>query len=149
FLQENPLSSSSEIHKGIGRGSYATIKRVLTSLLENGQIISEGQRRATRYRVSPTNQLLGHIDMDAYFEKEIDECDIHKVIYYQLLREVLTDVIILTEGEASNLQQLQDEIRRNVADMSHDVYNKEIDRLTIDLSWKSSQIAGHTNSLHE
>src|SRR5690606_36148023 len=129
FLQENPLSSSSEIHKGIGKGSYATVKRVIANLLENGQIISEGQRRATRYRVGPANQLLGYIDMGAYFEKEIDERDIQEAFNLQLIREVLAGVDIFTVDEASSLQQLQDEFRRNVADMSQDVYNKEMERL--------------------
>jgi len=149
FLQENPSSSSPEIHKGIGKGSYATVKRVIANLLESGQIISEGQRRATRYWVSPANQLLGYIDMDAYFEKEIDERDIREVFNFQLIREVLTNADIFTVDEASNLQQLQDEFRRNVAHMSQDVYNKEMERLAIDLSWKSSQIEGNTYSLLE
>ncbi|MBD1422624.1 Fic family protein [Sphingobacterium chuzhouense] len=149
FLQENPSSSSPEIHKGIGKGSYATVKRVIANLLESGQIISEGQRRATRYWVSPANQLLRYIDMDAYFEKEIDERDIQGVFNFQLIREVLANADIFTVDEASNLQQLQDEFRRNVAHMSQDVYNKEMERLAIDLSWKSSQIEGNTYSLLE
>src|SRR5690606_35899083 len=58
FLRENPLSSSPEIHKGIGKGSYATVKRAIANLLENGQIVSEGQRRATRYQVSSAGGLI-------------------------------------------------------------------------------------------
>ena len=149
FLQENPLSSSPEIHRGIGKGSYATIKRVIANMLENGQIISEGQRRATRYRVSPANQLLGYIDMEAYFEKEIDERDIREAFNFQLIEEVLAKADIFTADEASDLQQLQDEFRRNVTHMSQDLYNKEMERLAIDLSWKSSQIEGNTYSLLE
>lgn len=61
FLQENPLSSSSEIHQGIGKGSYATVKRAIANLLDNGQVASEGQRRATRYRISIAHQLLEHV----------------------------------------------------------------------------------------
>jgi Fic family protein len=143
------LSSSPEIHKGIGKGSYATIKRTISNLLENGQIISEGQRRATRYKVSSASQLLGHIDMAAYFEKEIDERDIRGGFNFKLVREVLAKVDVFTADEAKRLQQLQEEFRDNVADMSSDVYNKEMERLAIDLSWKSSQIEGNTYSLLE
>src|SRR5690606_5984856 len=149
FLQENPLSSSSEIHRGIGKGSYATVKRVIANMLENGQIISEGQRRATRYVVSPANQLLGYIDMDAYFEKEIDERDIREGFNFQLIEDVLANADIFTADETSDLKQLQDEFRRNLEQMSVDVYNKEMERLAIDLSWKSSQIEGNTYSLLE
>lgn len=149
FLLENPLSSSPEIHKGIGKGSYATVKRAIANLLENGQIVSEGQRRATRYQVSSANQLLGHIDLAAYFEKEIDERDIREGFNFQLVREVLAKVDIFTAEEANSLQQLQEEFRHNIAQMSPDVYNKEMERLAIDLSWKSSQIEGNTYSLLE
>jgi len=149
FLRENPLSSSPEIHKGIGKGSYATVKRVIANLLEAGQIVSEGQRRATRYQVSPANEVLGPIDMSAYFEKEIDGRDIREGFNFQLIRETLAKINIFTVEEANTLRQMQKEFRDNIAHMSADVYNKEMERLAIDLSWKSSQIEGNTYSLLE
>lgn len=149
FLRENPLSSSPEIHKGIGKGSYATVKRVIATLLEAGQIVSEGQRRATRYQVSPANEVLGPIDMAAYFEKEIDERDIREGFNFQLIRETLAKINIFTVEEANILRQMQKEFQDNIAHMSADVYNKEMERLAIDLSWKSSQIEGNTYSLLE
>lgn len=149
FLRENPLSSSPEVHKGIAKGSYATIKRAISALLENGQIVAEGQRRATRYQISPANQLLGHIDMAAYFEREIDERDIREGFNFQLINDVLMNVNIFTVDETNRLQQLQDEFRFNVAHMSPAAYSKEMERLAIDLSWKSSQIEGNTYSLLE
>ena len=149
FLQENPLSSSPEIHKGIGKGSYATVKRAIAHLLESGQIVSEGQRRATRYRISPANQLLRHIDTTSYFEKEIDERDIREGFNFQLIREVLARIDIFTADEINSLMQLQEEFRRNVAHMNTGLYNREMERLAIDLSWKSSQIEGNTYSLLE
>ncbi len=149
FLRENPLSSSPEIHKSISKGSYATIKRAISDLLENGQIVSIGQRRATRYQVSSVNELLGPIDMAAYFEKEIDEREIREGFNFHLIRELLIKVDLFTADEAKYLQQLQEEFRQNVANMSADGYNKEMERLAIDLSWKSSQIEGNTYSLLE
>lgn len=149
FLRENPLSSSPEIHKGIGKGSFATVKRIIAKLLENGQILSEGQRRATRYQVGPANEVLGTIDMAAYFEKEIDERDIREGFNFQLIRETLAKINLFTLEEAKTLHQLQKEFRDNVANISADVYNKEMERLAIDLSWKSSQIEGNTYSLLE
>ncbi|MBE8721983.1 hypothetical protein C4F40_14735 [Sphingobacterium sp. Ka21] len=47
FWRDNPLSSSPEIHIGVGKGFYATAKCAIANLLKNGQIVSEGQRRAT------------------------------------------------------------------------------------------------------
>ncbi|MGX5687429.1 Fic family protein [Arcticibacter tournemirensis] len=149
FLRENPLSSSPEIHKGISKGSYATIKRAISDLLDNGQIVSIGQRRATRYQISSVNELLGPIDMAAYFEKEIDEREIREGFNFHLIKELLTKVDLFTADESEYLQQLQEEFRQNVAHMSVDGYNKEMERLAIDLSWKSSQIEGNTYSLLE
>jgi hypothetical protein len=42
-------------------------------LVKTGQLVAEGQSRATRYRISATTQLFAIIDLASYFEKEIDE----------------------------------------------------------------------------
>lgn len=149
FLRENPLSSSPEIHKSIGQGSYATVKRAISALVEGGQIVAQGQRRATRYKISPASQLLSQIDMAVYFEKEIDERDIRESFNFQLINDLLMNVEIFTADEVNRLQKLQDEFRSNVDHMSPEAYSKEMERLAIDLSWKSSQIEGNTYSLLE
>jgi len=149
FLQENPASSSADIYKGIGKGSYSTIKRAISMLQEDRQIVSEGQRKATRYRVSIANQLLEPIDMEAYFEKEIDERAIRERFDFQLIREILPQSELFTAEEINSLIQLQEEFQQNIADLSRDVHQKEMERLAIDLSWKSSQIEGNTYSLLE
>jgi len=91
----------------------ATVKRAIAHLLENGHIISEGQRRATRYQVSPADELLGSMDMDAYFEKEIDECDIREGFNFQLIKDTLSKVNVFTPEDANTLRQLQEEFQHN------------------------------------
>ena len=44
---------------------------------------------------------------------------------------------------------LQEEFRQHIEEMSENEYRKEMERLGIDLSWKSSQIEGNTYSLLE
>lgn len=149
FLQENPASSSAEIYKGIGKGSYSTIKRAINVLQEDRQIVSEGQRKATRYRVSIANQLLEPIDIEDYFEKEMDERSIREGFNFQLIREILPQSELFTADEINSLNQLQEEFRQNTAGLTQDLYHKEMERLAIDLSWKSSQIEGNTYSLLE
>lgn len=51
--------------------------------------------------------------------------------------------------ETAHLNTLQSEYRAHLADMSENEYRKEMERLGIDLSWKSSQIEGNTYSLLE
>ena len=149
FVNDHPLCSSVEIHKAVGRGSYATTKRAIATLVETGQLLAEGRTRATRYVVSPANKLFGPVDMAVYFEQEIDEREILEDFNFQLITEVLWDVNLFTAEEAHRLAQLQVEFRKNVSEMSPAAYNKEMERLAIDLSWKSSQIEGNTYSLLE
>ena len=49
----------------------------------------------------------------------------------------------------TKLISLQGLYRRNVSQLSETEYKKELERLAIDLSWKSSQIEGNTYSLLE
>jgi Fic family protein len=45
------------------------------------------------------------------------------------------------------LQSLQRQYELNISKLSSSAYQMEIERLSIDLSWKSSQIEGNTYSL--
>lgn len=112
-------------------------------MVRTGQLVAEGHTRATRYRISPTNQLFARIDIDSYFEKEIDERDIQDSFNFGLITDVLRNVDLFTPEEANTLQQLQEEFRDNISHMTTAAYNKEMERLAIDLSWKSSQIEGN------
>ena len=149
FIKEYPASSSVEIHKAAGKGSFATTKRAIAELVKTGQLLAEGQTRATRYRISPENQLFSRIDIDTYFEKEIDEREIQDGFNFGLITDVLRNVDLFTPAEANTLKQLQEEFRDNISHMTTAAYNKEMERLAIDLSWKSSQIEGNTYSLLE
>ena len=149
FLENFPGSSSLQIHQGIAKASYSTIKRAITNLLKNGLIISEGQRRATKYQLSPGNKILQEIDMDAYFQTEIDERVIQLDFNIDLIRNVLKKIHLFNEEETVLLKELQTKYKKSIINLSKDIYNKEMERLAIDLSWKSSQIEGNTYSLLE
>jgi Fic family protein len=58
-------------------------------------------------------------------------------------------VKLFTEDEERKLDLLHAEFKDNIAHLSPLAYNKEMERLAIDLSWKSSQIEGNTYSLLE
>ena len=61
----------------------------------------------------------------------------------------MPEVNLFTLAELEHLQSLQDTFRRHVTEMTNGEYRKEMERLGIDLSWKSSQIEGNTYSLLE
>ena len=56
---------------------------------------------------------------------------------------------IFIESELSKLTDLQLKYTRNISQLSDFEYKKQMERLAIDLSWKSSQIEGNTYSLLE
>lgn len=150
FLHYNPQSSRDAIAKGIAfEGSDATLKRIIAALVKNEDIIVEGKARATRYRLSNQAHLLMPLNLDTYFAQDIDERKVQTSFNFELIREQLPKVKLFTSEEKSHLQELQDVFRQHVEEMTQNEYNKEMERLGIDLSWKSSQIEGNTYSLLE
>ncbi|MFT7163202.1 MAG: Fic family protein [Candidatus Endobugula sp.] len=150
FVKGNSKSSSKEVHDGLELEiSYATLKRVLTKLVSENFLTTEGKGKGTRYLVSPVYQLIQPIDIEVYFQQEIDERVINEQFNFQLISEVLNPVSVFTKNELDRLEALQTEYKSNIAQLTPIEIKNELERLAIDLSWKSSQIEGNTYSLLE
>lgn len=150
FLHYSPQSSRDEIAQGITfEGSDATLKRLVAALVATEDIIVEGKARATRYSLSNKAHLLMPLNLDTYFSQDIDERKVQASFNFDLIREQLPSVTIFSEEERAHLKELQEVFRQHVAEMTTNEYNKEMERLGIDLSWKSSQIEGNTYTLLE
>lgn len=150
FLHYHPLSSRDEIASGIAfDGSDATMKRLIAAAIQRGEIVVEGKARATRYRLSNQAHLLMPFDLDTYFALEVDKRQVQTSFNFSLIREQLPAVALFTEEEKARLAALQAEFRSHVGELTENEYRKEMERLGIDLSWKSSQIEGNTYSLLE
>lgn len=150
FLEQNPENSSDEIRQGISeKKSIATIKRLLSKLVVKKLIVSTGKGKATRYKLSPYYNLFHEIDIQKYYNKEIDERTIIENFNFSLIRNIFPDTELFTSNEIEKLENLQKEYQRNILELSEFEIKKELERLAIDLSWKSSQIEGNTYSLLE
>jgi len=150
FIQKNPNSSSKEIYEGFGKiVAYATVKRGIQELLNKNLISTIGKGKATKYQISKYFEVISPIDIDTYFEKEIDEREIKTDFNFTLIKETLNTVSLFTDSEISHLANLQNAFTDNISKLTKSEYNKEFERLAIDLSWKSSQIEGNTYSLLE
>ncbi|MCQ2960532.1 MAG: Fic family protein [Bacteroidales bacterium] len=150
FLHYSPLSSREEIAKGIAfEGSDATLKRLIAALVRNNDVVVEGKARATRYRLSNFAHLLMPLNLDTYFAQDVDERKVQTSFNFELIRKQLPSVSLFTDEERLYLEELQKVFRQHVEEMTQNEYNKEMERLGIDLSWKSSQIEGNTYSLLE
>ena len=89
------------------------------------------------------------LNLDAYFDNDIDERKIQENFNFNLIREILPNVSLFTENELKLLHEAQSKFRLHLSEMTDTEYRKEMERLGIDLSWKSSQIEGNTYSLLE
>lgn len=150
FLKYHPESSRDEIVNGLNlTESPATLKRTLAAMVAKGNIIVVGRGRSTRYSISAQAQITLPIDIDTYFSKETDEREIHTSFNFDLINGILPKVELFSNEEKEQLTQLQNQFSENLKGISGIDYRKEMERLGIDLSWKSSQIEGNTYSLLE
>ena len=150
FIKDNPSCSSKEIHEGVNEKlGYATVKRILQNLLSENLIVVSGKGKGTKYTIRPTYDLIRSIDVEHYFQKEIDERRIRNSFNYSLIKETLAGVSIFTAQELKHLIELQKQYNSKSYQLTKNEYNKALERLAIDLSWKSSQIEGNTYSLLE
>jgi Fic family protein len=142
--------SSLVIHENVSiQMSYATVKRLLSKLILENLVQVVGRGKAARYQLGVAYNLLYPIDVDTYFEKEIDERSIQESFNLTLISQQLSKFKLFTTTELAELDVLQLEYSNNISKLTSAEYNKELERLAIDLSWKSSQIEGNTYSLLE
>jgi Fic family protein len=128
---------------------YATIKRTLNHLLSEKLITTKGKGKGTKYIISPAYELLYSVDVESYFKKEQDERQIKDSFNLSLITDILRAANLFTKGEQALLLSLHTKFKENIAGLSPAEYGKEMERLAIDLSWKSSQIEGNTYTLLE
>lgn len=150
FLHYHPGASRVEIEAGLSNPpSAASLKRLITNAVQKGQIEVVGRGRATRYRLTPQAHVTMELNIDTYFEKDIDERTVQKTFNFSLINELMPQVELFTAEELATLNDAQKLFRKHLSEMTAIEYRKEMERLGIDLSWKSSQIEGNTYSLLE
>jgi len=133
------------IDKNFDITSRITIIRDLENLSNLKFISKAGEGRAVRYFQNLKNQLLKYIDIDEYFKEDIEKRDIKFHSFNFDIFENLKD--IFSKEEKKELEKYNKEYKNRLKKLSPGLVKKEIERLTIELSWKSSKIEGNTYSL--
>ena len=146
-------------HSGISRlklmdGAKLTVgdaqtKRALAGLLSRGDIRVEGKARATRYFITPKGQLLRTIDLGTYYATPFADRVMQTGYNFALIRDQLPAIDVFTRDEYAFLAEQERVFRERTKDYPRELYAKEMERLGIDLSWKSSEIEGNTYTLLE
>ena len=150
FLHYHPLANRTEIMAGLTKApSDSTMKRLLSAAIKEGNVETVGRGPATKYKLTPQAHVTMPLNLAAYFDKDIDEREVQESFNFDLIRDVLPKVEIFTKEELEVLNAAQLEFEKNTEGMTELEYRKEMERLGVDLSWKSSQIEGNTYSLLE
>ncbi|MFA5754894.1 MAG: Fic family protein [Candidatus Paceibacterota bacterium] len=145
FLLKEKNASNSEIVAFLGdKVSRFTVLRDLELLLKEGIIKKNGKGRNVNYSLFSDSIINTVFDIEAYFKKGPDERDIRLEFDKDIVKELSR---LFSEKEIQELTEINDKYLKRVKKMSKTVFRKEVERLTIELSWKSSQIEGNTYSL--
>jgi Fic family protein len=140
---------SSEVHKEIVSDqeniSLITVKRALSELTEKGILEVSGSGRSTSYSLSIKGRALTEVDAKKYVSIDPDKrYGLHQY-NFDLLHSFPSN--IFTEDELKKLEGATHEYEKRTADLSPAIQKKELERLVIELSWKSSKIEGNTYTL--
>jgi len=136
-----------EVSKKI-RVSEITLKRDLSELVDVGVLIRIGQARATRYSLHPQYFITAEMDIEEYFQQEVDERPALESFQFDIFQK-LQKIPVFLPAEEKELMNLLKEHQKQKSKLSPQLLKREFERLTIELSWKSSAIEGNTYSLLE
>jgi Fic family protein len=149
LLLEKPKTGIAEIIQQLpGHPPVSTVNRDLKSLVDSHLLLKTGQSRSTVYEVAPAYRLVYGSIGDSYFDKDPDERKGKKRLDPEIFSH-LEKVEIFTDDERAQLDSLQQTFEERVRTLPEEIVRKERNRLSIELSWKSSQIEGNTYSLLE
>lgn len=145
FLLKEKKASNSEIVAFLGdKVSRFTILRDLELLLKEGIVKKNGKGRNVNYSLFSDSVINTVFDVETYFKKGPDERDVKLEFNKNAIKELSR---LFLEKDIIELTKINDKYLERVKRMSRTVFKKEVERLTIELSWKSSQIEGNTYSL--
>lgn len=149
LLLKNDLLSSSQIHSLFSQSgedmSLVTVKRELSRMAAVGLIDGLGKGRSRAYRISSLGRIFSAVDANAYCAAEPDRRYGLERFNFDLLPAWPPE--IFTARERTAFENATKEYRRLSADLPPAIARKELERLVIELSWKSSKIEGNTYTL--
>lgn len=148
FVEKGKMQSSflgAELVKTGENVSLVTVKRILSEMTANGTLIKQGSGRSTSYEISAQGRIFSDIKAHEYCLIEPDKRYGLNHYNFDLLPKVPAD--IFTNDELNQLNTATAEYKNRIQDLPPVLQKKELERLVIELSWKSSKIEGNTYTL--
>ncbi len=141
----NNLEIKKYLEENFGIVSRVTVVRDINKLLENNLIQKQGKGRNVYYQELAPSSLLAYFDIEEYFKQSPDKREIaFERFNFDIFRNIKN---IFSKEELAELERLNNGYSRRIKKLTSTVIKKEFERLTIELSWKSSRIEGNTYSL--
>ncbi|MBU1017101.1 MAG: Fic family protein [Patescibacteria group bacterium] len=127
--------------------SKPTLIRDLDILLKLELVKIVGKGKNTKYIPLIDNLLLRPFDINRYFEMDPDNrVGAKKSFNFKVFDNL---EILFYEKELAHIQSEIKSFKAETKKLSPDILKRELERFTIELSWKSSKIEGNTYSLLE
>lgn len=135
-----------EIHNLGEDVAKITVNRDLRKLVDLGFLTMNGAGPASAYEISKKALFSKEIDVEKYFSVDPDKRDIKRYFNFNIFDEIEE---VFTKSELDFLNDLNATYLSKMKKLPQEILKKEFERLTTELSWKSSKIEGNTYSLLE
>jgi fido (protein-threonine AMPylation protein)/predicted transcriptional regulator len=149
IILEKGTSQSSLLHTEmikLGEDiSLVTVKRALSEMVDIGILVATGSGRSTSYGLTVVGRMFADIDAKKYGAIEPDKRYGMKKYNFDFFSAIPRD--IFADDELKIMNEATDKYEKKVKDISPTIEKKELERLIIELSWKSSKIEGNTYTL--
>ncbi|MBI1754915.1 Fic family protein [Candidatus Azambacteria bacterium] len=149
LLIEKGGTQSSAVHDALTKSgenvSLVTIKRELAQLARRGALLTTGAGRSVAYAVGVPGRIFADIDARAYCAVEPDKRYGMKGYDFSLFSEM--PPVLFSDVEQRTLEDATAEYARRTEYLPPAIQKRELERLIIELSWKSSRIEGNTYTL--
>jgi len=149
FIFLHPFSSRAEIEISLEgeKSSRITIIRDLNRLLELGWIEQNGGGKHIKYSLRKGKELLIPINLESYFKQSTDQRNVLYPTFDMSLIKKLGNLFL--KEEIDLFEQGRIKLEDRFKNLDKTIVRRELERFTVELSWKSSQIEGNTYSLLE
>ena len=123
--------------------SKVTLLRDLEILINRGLISRQGSAKSTKYFLTSKGSILRTYEIDKYFVSENRNISFHNFNYdiFQNLKN------LFSENEIKEIENQNLKFQKNFSTFPENVIKKELERLTVEFSWKSSHLEGNTYTL--
>lgn len=154
YIEESGSVQTNEILKyllGNFNVTRMTVVRDLNKLVQDGYIKISGAGRNVSYHAVSGSTLIKNFDVEEYFSKQSILREVQEGFNNKIFIQ-FQNIDILSLSELDYLKQLNTKHETRILKFRHDnktVMKRELERLIIDLAWKSSQIEGNTYTLFE